>query len=211
MTVSTRFAVPMLVLLLIALIPVAIYSTVTPSVDDCSQPEALLRVSEISSSTRLMDDMPGHLWLIKDRDFIQRIQGYAGGDNDASAFEFIIMRVYGLPTPFVHPTTFLRQRLEANLQRSEQLQVGSDQLPIHIDIQGDRFAAYFFIYDARPVKSPLVARLSGALQELVRGRRPLTSVLIVGEIRGRRPGYLPDEARDWLAAAWGHYRRVCAP
>jgi hypothetical protein len=210
MTVSTRFAAPLLVLLSVALVPVAIYSTVTPSVDDCSQPQGLLRVSEISRSSRLMDKMPGRPSLIDDRDFVQRIQGYVGS-NDASAFEFIIMRVYGLPTPFARPTMFLRRRFEANLQRFEQLQVGSDQLPMHVDIQGDRFAAYFFIYDARPVKSPLVARLSGALQELVKGRRPLTSVLIVGKIRGRRPGYLPDEARDWLAAAWGHYRRVCAP
>jgi len=211
MTVSTRFAAPLLVLLVIALVPVAIYSTVTPSVDGCSQPEGLLRVSEISSSSRLMDNMPGRPWLIKDRDFIQRIQGYTGGDNDASEFEFIIMRVYGLPTSFVRPTTFLPGRFEANLQRSDQLQVGSDQLPVYVDIQGNRFAAYFFIYDARPVKSPLVARLSGALQELVKGRRPLTSILIAGEIRGRMSSDLPEEARDWLAAAWSHYQRVCAP
>jgi len=211
MTVSTRFAAPMLLLLLIALVPVAIYSTVTPSVDDCSQPERLLRVSEISSSSRLMDDMPGRPWLIKDRDFIQRIQGYAGGDDDASVFEFIIMRVYGLPATFVRPTMYLQRRFEANLQRSDQLQVGSDRLPVHVDIQGNRFAAYFFIYDARPAKSPLLARLSGALQELVRGRRPLTSVLIAGEIPERMSQDLPEKARDWLAAAWGHHQRVCTP
>jgi hypothetical protein len=102
-------------------------------------------------------------------------------------------------------------RFEANLQRFERLQVGADQLPVHVAIQSERFAAFFFIYDGRPVENPLLARLSGALQELVNGRRPLTSILIAGDIQGRGSEQLPENARDWLAATWQHYRRVCAP
>jgi hypothetical protein len=106
-------------------------------------------------------------------------------------------------------------RLEAQTTELRILERGDVKLPVHWLEEQTRalptFAAYFYVYEGRPVEGPYRALLGSALRRLAGGPRP-TTVFAVG---GSTPKAMSDaavrQAEDWLFAAWDHYRAVCEP
>jgi hypothetical protein len=199
-------------LALLTALPVAVHSSGRRDVDDCADPGALRATLLIPGSRPEFDGdtplKPGEL---------MRSEGtvHPQLSRFAPPLRFAVQRSFEPAEVTSRPGRLVVQRLEAQRHEIRVLERGDVKLPVHWLEEKTRgmptFAAFFYVYENRPVEGPYRALLGSALRRLAGGPRPL-SVFVVG---GSAPTAVVDQARrqaeDWLFAAWDHYRSVCLP
>jgi hypothetical protein len=212
-TLSTRYVVPLVALLVPALVAVWVYSFSGFRSDDCADPSALSETAWIEGlEPRKEPEGKPRRWLL------ENISGtIATKDPNISPLEFRILRSFELERLRGEPVNFFRQPVDFFLSRPtlEWIDSQGDELPIYelvAEAQGVvRVGAYMFLYDSRPVANPSRTLLSAALQRIATGRRPLTLVTV--SVVASRPlrGAAEELAEEWLVSAWEYYRSVCRP
>jgi hypothetical protein len=203
----------LLVLLSIALVPVAVHSYRGVLSDDCQEPNGLHEVSRIEGSR------PGE--DLRSPRMPYRIQSSAGlVDSEASEIaplEFHVVRSFDPRRIYVHPHALLGRRFEPDASQIEWLADGHERIPVRRLEASDplrgllRRAFLLYVYDGRPVEDPFLAQLRGALPQVLEGTRPLTLFLVAGDATPDQIDEVETRARQWLSAAWRFYERTCAP
>jgi hypothetical protein len=103
--------------------------------------------------------------------------------------------------------------LPADFHEIRALSAGSDVLPVHHRIDAyfgpHKHTQYLFALGLEPVAHPFRAGLSHALDQLVRGRRPIALFMVSGTVNEETRAAFEQHANAWMAEAWSEYRRVC--
>jgi hypothetical protein len=203
----------LLVLLGIALVPVAVHSYRGVQADECQDAAALHDVSRIEGS-RPGEDR-------RSRRKPHRIQSSTGhvdsGVSGIAPLEFHVVRSFDPRRIYVHPHAMLERRFEPDDSQIEWLVDGGERIPVRRLEASDplrgslRRAFLLYVYDGRPVEDPFLAQLRGAVPQVLGGTRPLTLFLIAGDATPDQIGRVEDRARQWLSSAWRFYERTCIP
>lgn len=208
-TFSRRYALPLLALLLVALVPIAFHALVQPRADECAHPRALLDTDAIEGSgpARPVDKMePGRIAWIRGRVPLHT-------RRKVPPLDFAVARTYETEPLYVRPTSFLSEGFEPGRPRVEWVEVDGDRLPLHwADVTatgGVGFSAYLLVYDGRPVTRLFLEQLRTAPSRLLHGATPVTLFAISGVTPENAPEIGQEPARRWLVAAWRHYRESC--
>ena len=207
-TLSTRYAVPLLVLLALALAPVAHHALVDRTLDDCADPAALLDTTAIEGSTPSHQHDTGRWSLIQ----------WTQGDVDTRGLKIPAMR-YHVVRSFeparlaLGPTETLVTPINFSPARLRWVEADGERLPVHSvyvhSWSGSRVATYLFAYGDRAVENPFGAGLGNAISQLWSGTQPLTLFVIDGAASPKRVVLAEQRQVDWLVAAWQRYREVC--
>jgi hypothetical protein len=210
---STRYVVPLFALLVPALLAVWVYSFGGFRSDDCADPSALSETTWIEGLERAKQPY-GRPW----RGLFQDIGGTVATEGpDISSLEFRILRSFESERLYTNPVKYLSRPGDFVMSQPMLKWIAwrGGELPIYemvAEARGmSRIGAYVFLYDSRPVVNPALAMLSGALQRIATGRRPLTLVTVsVGSVAASRDA-AKELAEKWLVSAWEYYRTVCQP
>lgn len=208
---SSRYVVPIAVLAVLTAVPVAMVAGGRRDADDCADPGALRATLLIPGSVPGFSERapkPGEL-MFGQGTLKPRLS------KTAPPLRFAVKRSFEPADVTSRPGRMVVHRLEAQKTEFRVLERNGVRLPVHWLEERTRalpaFAAYFYVYEGRPVRNPYRALLGSALRRLVGGPRPMT-VFAAG---GQAPTALNDaavrQAEDWLFAAWDHYRAVCGP
>lgn len=209
--VSGRHALPVAIGLWLALVPVAYHGIVRPTAEDCADPAAL-------AVTRFLPPPDGETVarLVPGRDgapaahgkLETRLSWQAGPvwtvarTDDLGESYFVPPGHFSLSSPKEEATVVERE-------------AGGVALPIHLRVEqfGEyaNIGAHLYIFDGRPIRTPFIASLRKAFDQLVHGTLPLTAIVVEGDAR-----VTPDRDHeallvDWLVSAWGRYQEVCRP
>lgn len=212
-SLSPRFAVPLLTLFTLALIPVIIHTYFIAPKDDCANPAALAAIfqgDEIDDSEIGAEDENS-----VERDVLQMIRRKLKprGANRVP-LEFVVARTTNPIFLYTRPIRFLFKKFEADEQFLEWVGTGDQRLPVHFvvdDAQGVvRMVAYTFLYGSEAVARPFIAQIGSAGPQLMSGTRPLTLLLIGGEVPKRKFEVLVEDSKQWLLAARVYYAAVCS-
>ena len=208
---SNRYALPLLALLLLALVPVAIHSYGDFRTDDCADPAALADLSRMGQVLDVQENVGR-----RTGSRIQWTDGvFAPVPPGLPRMRFRVVRSVEPSDFYMRPVRFLESMPFPPEPRIRWIDAGSQKLPVQFVYRyvsgAGRVAAYMFVYDARPVVHPFPASLANAIPDLLSGTRPVTFFLIYGAAPQRRLPELEEKALEWMAAAWSYYDRVCSP
>jgi hypothetical protein len=194
--------------------------------DPCATPDALKATSLIPGSTALGERLES-----LDGETFQWSEGEVANPLlPRLPMEFQIIRSWDAPrlynNPIRHADPGQQQadgdergrtpRLQPEELRVREVEVDGERLPIHLawdhtDTGGSRLVAWLFVFDDRPVRSPLVAQLRSALGLAFGGPRPLTLVTLAAVAPAQRSAPVEDAAAEWFAGAWRYVARSCRP
>jgi hypothetical protein len=224
MRVSTNFAIA-LIALLGAASAVRLAALGGAHGDDpCASPDALRATSLIPGSVAL-----GERLEALDGAVFQWSEGeIANPLLPKLPMQFQIIRSWDAPrlynNPIRHGDPAQREagagerrrppRLQPEELRVRELDVDGVRVPIHLawdhtDTGTSRLVAWLFVFDDRPVRSPLAAQLRGALGLAFEGPRPLTLVTLAAVAPAPSTARVEDAAADWFADAWRYVARAC--
>jgi hypothetical protein len=229
MQLSTRFAAGLLVLagaaagLRLALLEGS------RGADRCAAPGALKATSLIPGTLAL-----GERLEALGPETFQWSEGEV--ENPALAklpMRFQIVRSYAATALYVNPlhyaarpdspqsraeTAAAERRLQPEELRVRVIAAAGVSLPIHVawdhtdaPVGPSRLAAWLFVFDNQPVRSPLRSQLANALSLAAAGARPLTIVTVSALAPVNATAQVEDAAVAWLADAWRYTARVCTP
>jgi hypothetical protein len=205
---SARFAVALLLLVLVASIPVVVHDRGLLDTDPCKDPGAL-------KATLLI---PGSQPTFEKREPKPREIAYVEGVVDAGVLavpplRYVIARSFDPTWITSRPAGLVIPRFEAQKREMVWLERDGQRLPVHWLIEETRraphFAAFFFVVDGQPVESPMSTLLGNAFQSLFGGARPIGVVVIGGASLPRDVDKVHIAAEDWIFSAWDHYRGAC--
>ncbi len=227
--VSTKFGVPLLLVMgAAAMLRLTALGDVR-GVDPCASPDSLRATSLIPGTTAL-----GERLEALDEATFQWSEGEVAHPLFPKLpMEFQIIRSYDAPSLYNNPLRFGEPRLEPRraggaeaagrhlrLQPEElQLQIveaDGARLPIHLawdhtNAHASRLVAWYFTFDNEPVRSPLAAQLRNSLSLAFGGPRPLTLVTLSAVAPPQLTANVEDAASAWLAGSWSYIARTCKP
>jgi hypothetical protein len=173
--ISTRFALPVIAMLSLALVPTVIHRYVGLTVDDGRRAGAVgwtlagLRGSPTSRSAASIRDNYDSV------DWIER--RFAGAEGQVTVFvarSFDAKRLYHHPeNSILHGTAFASR----GTRRLPQM----PDVPVHMlasAAQGADFAVYALLYDDRFIDSPYRFQMRASWDALIGGRKPMTLFLV---------------------------------
>lgn len=206
---SGNYGAPLLALLVVASLPGIAALRGSHGADPCRAPDALKATSLIPGTTALGERLES---------FTAATFQWSEGEVANPVFEdqplqFQIIRSYDGAYLYERPTQFAGDKLEPEHASVRDLDASGERLPIHIvwdhTVSPSRLVAYFFVFDNRPVRSPLFAQLRHAVGLAVGGPRPTTLVLLSGTATPATAERAERAAVDWLARAWPFVAEAC--
>jgi len=208
--VSSRHALAVLALAVVAAIPIGWHAIVAPTADPCRDPAALLASEQIGQGRVIEPARPGERGAIH---LTGRVE-----PNPPRVFSMIFRVSRGF-----EPESYYGLREVASLDHSlpldttgEQiaLEDGSASLPVLWleDSIGSNFRVrgHFFVLDGQPVVHPFFAGLARAGSQLTGGTLPVTMFVFRAEGATSESEVMRDQTRAWLRDAWKHYQQVCS-
>lgn len=206
---ARRFSLAALALLAIAALPIWLHRSTGATSDPCANPEQLRHLDAFGKSYSVREigehEAPNHtLWVEG------KLPPFAG----RKSMRFRVVRGVD-PFAFYGDLQgyFFHSALPEDLREVRALNAGSDVLPVHHQSDSStgplKLTQYLFALGLEPVTHPLPGGLSLALDQLVRGRQPVTLFLISGSANAAIRASFEEHADAWLAAAWSEYLRVC--
>jgi hypothetical protein len=209
--VSRRHAGAVLAMAALAAVPLGWHAIAAPVADPCRDPHALLASQRIGGG-RVGDRRPDKAG--------RRGAGWIGGEipsptADVNSMIFRVSRgfdpfaFYGSgPLTALDPDFVLDERPER-----VDLDAGGENLPVYwledAPLRDFRLRAHVYVLGSRPVAHPFPAGLAVWPQQLRNGTLPVTLFMFRAVGRASAADAMRRDARDWLRAAWQHYREMC--
>jgi len=200
-SLSARFALPAIALLLAAAVPVWVRALAQPAPDACGDSLALDAAGAL----------PGTL--------VARMQPPHGIDGEIAApgsdvpLHFWIARTYEPSSLYFEPIGYFSHHVVPDALRGMRwLDAGGEQLPLHWRFDPTEEAhviEYLFAQDGRPIRHPLEAGLANAGRHVWLGPRPVTLLLVEWVGPPRYKDAIERTADAWLVAAWQRYSAGC--
>ncbi len=228
---SARYGVALVALLALSALARVAWIRDARGPDVCRSPGAIKATSLIPGTVAL-----GERLEALDADTFQWSEGEVANPlSPRSPMQFQIVRSYDAPRLYGNPLRIGERtgpgahdqlasagarpdRMQPEDLRVRELDVDGERVPIHVawdhtqaPLGPSRLVAWMFIYENRPVVSPLLRQIAGAAPLVIGGTRPLTLVT-VSALAARSTGpRAEDAAMAWLADAWRYVARSCAP
>jgi len=203
---SPRFALPVIILMLAAALPVWLHFVSAPTRDDCADPRAFFGAGRIGGADVVPLGRRG-----------RRYQGVEAAFRGASGgkLRLRVLRTYDpsplLASPFrvgFAPGLYL---LPGELR---QLTAGEHALPVRwhaTETQGAvAFEAYGYVHGGIPSSNPLGSGLRLAWEQLIHGARPVTVLIVSGSAPVAARAGLEREAEGLFVRAWRQLAAACA-
>lgn len=210
---SHRYVLPTVVLLLVAAAPATLGALRPRLHDPCADPQALRETGAIPGSR---DEGEQVTRLSRER--IQWSEGIVLDDQGRpTPLRFHVIRDFDGRGFFVRPFGAAAQTMEPESQGSHRIETAAGPVEVHRAVDGTvQFtrgarivASWAFLYGNEPVGSPLLAKLRHAPTEVVRGKQPLTLLLVGGALPAERADALLDRSDAWLRDAVERHVAVC--
>lgn len=207
---SGRQAWPAAIALWMGVVPVAYHGLLRPRADDCAHPAALELARFRADSEQL------RARLERPRDDSEPRHGVFDSRLDwRSGPYWRVARSWDLGESYFLPPGDLSlssPQEEAWLVMHEQDGVG---LPVHVRVERSgslaNIAAHLYVFDGRPIATPLLASLRRTFAQLIGGTLPLTAIVVEGSARVTPDRRHETALVEWLGSAWRRYAEVCRP
>ncbi|MFP8879695.1 MAG: hypothetical protein VCE43_09715 [Myxococcota bacterium] len=200
---SSRYLVPLLVMLLVAAVPVTAHYVVGMPNEDCENPAALKRLL-INGANKAGE------WSNR---YSYAVSQFTRGEVQGARFLWVRSSV---PQPFYGERPFdTPGRYTDGPSQLERVQVDGVEVPIRVwqqQVLGHtEVTAIMMIYDGRPVEGVFEPSLNNAVETMFNGPLPVNFVGITGMGPSSVAAASRQRLVDWLAGSWTHYRRSCGP
>jgi hypothetical protein len=226
---SAKYGVALVALLALAAVVRLAWLRDARGPDVCRSPEAIKATSLIPGTIAL-----GERLEALDADTFQWSEGELPNPLSArNPMQFQIVRSYDAPRLYGNPLRLGERtgpgahealasagsrpdRMQPEDLRVRELEVDGVRLPVHIawdhtQAPTSRLVAWMFVYENRPVRSPLLSQLASAFPLVLGGPRPLTLVTISALATRSASDPVEEAAAAWLADAWRYIARSCQP
>lgn len=205
---SSRYVPWLLVVVALALLVVARGGFAVRRVDDCAHPERLLEMKGLpragpasQDADRLNEDVTQ--WMVS------KLADSGPGIDLRAA----LVRSFDPIALYTRPPGILLGQFEAGQREIEYVDVAGERLPIQtiFDSSDGRptMASYLFVYGGRPVEHPALEQVKNVVSHIWSGTRPLTLMIVAGQASPSRRAVALEQGRDWIEAAYLHYRDAC--
>ncbi len=197
--ISSRYAVPVILFLVLASIPTLIHTYAGATLED-GKTVADIR-SELNGFTSAPYGRHGQEWvddMFKSEDWFERI--YTSPDR--GDFRLFVARSYDHKRLYHHPELGLSYG--SNLEREGIVRLtGQSDIPVHLYNQADGlgFAGYVLLYGDEFVEDPISHQIKNTLVLLVSPRKPLTIFYISGSYETPSMDFTETPAASILAVA----------
>ena len=209
-SLSGRHALPAAIALWLGVVPVAYHGIARPTADDCADPSALALTRFLPRAQGVVaravvpegGGAPKHGTLATRLDWRSNPLWTVARTHDLGQSYFIPPGHFSLSSPEEESWIVIRE-------------VDGVSLPIHVRVEEfGRFAntaAHLYVFDGRPIRTPVLASLGSAFTQLVGGTLPLTAIVAEGDSRITATREHEAALVDWLVSAWTVYDEVCRP
>ena len=207
---SPRWTLAVLCLAALTALPIWVHTRGLRDADPCRDPGAFKAALLIPGSQPEREDRKPH-----PREIQYSVGDIEGEKGVRAPLRFAIVRSFDPTSLTNRPARFAIPKLEVQSRELRWIQRDGKRLPIHWVVEDarshEKFVAYYFVYQGRPVESPTLAIMASGLGRLWGGARPLTLVAVGGHASKLRIEATRQRAEQWLFATWDHYGAVCAP
>ncbi len=170
--ISSRYTLPVIVLLGLALIPTVIHSYLQAREDDgrttANIPTTLAGISSQPYTRHSAQWVKG---MFDSEDWIERIYKKKNGDK----IRLFVARSYDHKRLYHHPELGLSHG--GNLSSEGVVELpGESKIPVYLlrNSRGKRVVAYVLLYDGRYIQNPVKHQIGESLTLLVNPRKPMT-------------------------------------
>jgi hypothetical protein len=204
-----RYHFLLLILLLLAVVPVAIHGGGRFRFDDCAEPSALFDTSRIAGSQAGEE--------IRDTGGRRVIQSSGGtvpvNVRSIPPLQFRIVRSFDPWKLYHRPIPLIDEVHYSSRVKLRWIDIGGEKLPVRIHHDRTRtyvrFLEYMYVYESRPRRHPFWAGIASAFLHPLEGTRPLTLFMVSGRAPADLLEVAEQSADEWLIAAWRYYKMVC--
>ena len=210
MPLSQRYVPHMIALLLLAVVPVALYSYARVRSDECAEPLVLVSGASVFTSPKRTRSMQARFAAAQFR------EGRLPGEDGEPTLSFAVIRSYDAKRLYYR---LANRMLNAAPDRVElEWLEGDPRLPIRrASYKPDPASrmvtesAYLLVYDGEPVENPYRSQLLAAPWRLLTGNRPMTAFFVVATLPEAEAEAVRQRQADWLRGSWQRYRTICFP
>ena len=211
MKLSSRFALVLIVLLLVTLGFVVRSIGPGVQVDPCRDPEGLKRMDFVTDPDSVQQP---ERWITPLRRQWTAAWTGEGGLSDPR-LRLRIVREFSVFALWVHPSLVIRENFVPDVSQVEWIETEAGSLPVHFEYKYSgsraRLVAYAYVYGMEPVANPAAAAVLNSWRAALFGTPPLTLFLASGYIEHGNVPALRAGAARWLSNAFEHFQNVCGP
>ncbi len=169
--ISSRYAAPVIILLIAALIPTIIHSYIGATVKDGKSVHAIPGIINNFTSKPSKRNTQWGKDIFDSEDWFER--DYF--DTQRIKVRLFVARSYDHKRLYHHPELALSYG--QNLTKKSILNISRQpEIPVHIltNDNKSKFVAYILLYDNKFIKNPIMHQLSDSARLLVNARKPMT-------------------------------------
>ncbi len=169
--ISTRYAILVIILLALALIPTTIHSYIGATINDGKSAQNIPFTLGNFTSTPAKRNSQWGMDIFGSTDWFER--DYQ--DNRRTNIRLFVARAYDHKRLYHHPELALSYA--QNLGKKELLILpGHPEIPVHVLSKEDHSmqVAYVLLYDGQFIQNPITHQISTSLNLLVNARKPMT-------------------------------------
>ncbi len=196
--ISSRYALPVAVLLLIALIPTIIHNYISPVADDGKSVRLISPVLiGFSSEPFLRHNDRWVKTLFGSEDWIERIYK----DPKGNELKVFAARSYDYKKLYHHPELALSHGIEL-IDVGGITIPGEPEIPVHLlrSASGDGSAAYVLLYEGEFIKDPVLHQFTESIKQMVSSRKVMTLFYISDTTSSADDEYSQSPSASILAA-----------
>ena len=209
--ISNRFALPLLILLLAAAVPVWMNSGSDRYRDDCADPLAFEQMRDIPH-IRGVSQYPEQLNSSR----IEWTQGYlVEPDESDTLFGVRVVRTFDPYDMLVKPKRILQQPFLPDIEEVKTMSTPRGEMSVHFGFKvAGRYSegvAYAFLYRDEPVRSVFWTLLRSAFRPFLGPTRPIATVLLYRAPGVRQPDEMVSDGLESMRTVADHYWATCYP
>jgi hypothetical protein len=196
--ISSRFLIPVSLLIVLALVPTVIHYYAAATTDDGLTVNAINRSIE---GFRVESTARRARWVEETFASKDWFENRYTGVNGESVLLFVA-RSYDLKRLYHHPEIGILRGVD--LEREKVVKIASmPDIPIHFlrKRSGAGVAAYVLLYDGEFVENPIIMQLKTSLEMLFSASKPLTLFFVYDSMLQRDSGFEASPAAPVLAEA----------
>jgi len=201
--ISSRYALPVILLLSLALIPTVIHSYLGSTTDDGMLAE---KISPVLDGFTSVPSDRNKRWgedVFDSRNWIERIYRKQG----ATAVRLFVARSYDQKRLYHHPELALSYG--SSLKGDGMVMLpGDDDIPVYLlrGRSGQGLVAYALLYDGRFVKDPIAHQIRDSFRMLFSPRKPMTLFYVSTAKTSENANFARSPAAAFLRAAIDSFR-----
>ena len=199
--ISSRFALAVVFILAVALVPTAIHNYFGLVVDDGKAVKTLHPILDTFTSTPTNRKAQWVEEMFDSNDWSERLYT----DSHGSKVRLFMARSYNHKRLYHHPELALSYGSDMRAEGIVLLP-GQPEIPVHLLRSKAGLAAYVLLYDDEFVSNPILHQILDSLSLLFRGRKPLTLLYVSVPNTSNDSDFTKSAAASILIAAIRSFR-----